>query len=224
MSTRTLVGAMSLTHDIIEEYGWVSGGEAFENGTMSTANRVRTAEPNGEASSPLLREIQDALAWVRNQEGKNGYILNLQTTLEAIGEGKVSDKALGLIVSILPVYRKQVERDAKNAEENANKPESNWVGEVGKRDTFTLTCEDIREMDGAFGQSYLHKFADADGNELVWFATSGACTNRVKGMTGWGEPVPMYEVGKTYTVKATVKKHGEFRERKSTTINRVKQV
>jgi len=215
---------MSLTHGIIEEYGWVSGGEAFENGTMSTANRVRTATPDSEVASPLLREIQDALAWVRNQEGKNGYILNLQTTLEAIGEGKVSDKALGLIVSILPVYRKQVERDAKNAEENANKPESNWVGEVGKRDTFTLTCEDIRETNGNFGLTYLHKFADADGNELVWFATSGACTNRVKGMTGWGEPVPMYEVGKTYTVKATVKKHGEFRERKSTTINRVKQV
>jgi len=224
MSTRTLVGAMSLTHGIIEEYGWVSGGEAFANGTMSTASRVRTATPDSEVDSPLLAEIGDALTWVRNQEPKNGYILSLQTALKAVGEGKVNDKALGLIVSILPTYRKSVERNAKAIAENANRPESNWVGEIGKRDTFTLTCEDIREINGNFGLTYLHKFADADGNELVWFATSGACTNRVKGMTGWGEPVPMYEVGKTYTVKATPKKHGEFRERKSTTIQRVKMV
>ena len=224
MSTRTLIGAMSLTHGIIEEHGWVSGGEAFENGTMSTANRVRTATPDSEVDSPLLAEIGDALAWVRSQEPKNGYILSLQNALGTIGTGKVTDKSLGLIVSILPTYRKQIERDAKAIAENTNRPESNWVGEVGEREAFTLTCEDIREINGNFGLTYLHKFADADGNELVWFATSGACTNRVKGMTGWGEPVPMYEVGKTYTVKATVKKHGEFRERKSTTINRVKQV
>jgi hypothetical protein len=119
----------------------------------------------------------------------------------------VGYKHIGFVASILSGYDKATERKLIKERERANKPESNWLGEVGTRMTFkAVTLNSIRELDGNFGITYLHKFTDADGNDLTWFASNDN----------------LCDEGDTVDMVATVKVHKEFKGRKSTQINRAK--
>jgi hypothetical protein len=81
------------------------------------------------------------------------------------------------------------------------------VGEVGDRVTFeNATLNSVRELDGNFGITYLHKFTDAAGNDLVWFASNDN----------------LGDEGEVITFKATIKRHGDYKGRKNTVINRAK--
>jgi len=86
---------------------------------------------------------------------------------------------------------------------------SNFVGQVGVRVEFTADVTAVRSIqyrDGTTGT--VVEFTDDEGNELVWF-TSG---------TGG------FEMGKAYRVKATVKRHQEYRGIKQTAINRAQDM
>lgn len=83
---------------------------------------------------------------------------------------------------------------------------SHHVGTVGKRQEFTVTIKRIVECETAFGMNDLYIMVDADGNVLKWFTSAYS---------------PM-EVGKTYTIKATVKEHSEYNGKAETMVNRVK--
>lgn len=98
----------------------------------------------------------------------------------------------------------QLEREAKKD----NLP-SEWQGEVGKRETFyglTVTNERTIENEYEMRTSYLYTMIDKFGNVFKWFASR-----------------PALEVGKTYNLKATVKKHDEWKGTKQTVINRAKE-
>ena len=69
-----------------------------------------------------------------------------------------------------------------------------------------MTVEAIKSLEGAYGVTGLHKMHDADGNDVVWFAS---------GLAEW------LEVGSTYRVKLTPKDHSEYNGRKQTSVSRV---
>lgn len=81
------------------------------------------------------------------------------------------------------------------------------VGTVGKREDFRVTVDGITTHEGQYGTTYIVRMTDAAGNALVWFASN-----------------PGLDEGKTYTLKATVKEHGEFNGAKQTIISRGKVV
>jgi hypothetical protein len=120
--------------------------------------------------------------------------------------GKLSPAQIALVFKL----SKQQEEQAANPP-----PVSNWVGEVGKRQQFTLRLERMLRIDNQFGTSYLHTFSDEQGNSYKWFSSAGKLRNQAD------NPV---EEGAIVMVKATVKGHDLYNGRKQTSLNRVKMV
>jgi hypothetical protein len=204
----------------IRANGWASRTAAKENfGTVSTADQVLYVlqMPHGEKRNkayaeiaPSQREIDRAsaaLQWCQDgvDFADNDYLMNLNVIAQA---GSTTAKQAGYAASMLIAHAKFEDRELERKKRD-ERPESHHIGNIGERLEMTLTCERIHEVESDYGCSGIHKLVDQDGNDLTWFA-SGSAT--------W------IDEGETVTVKATVKKHDEFRGRKQTIVNRVKEV
>lgn len=94
--------------------------------------------------------------------------------------------------------------------------DSTHVGTVGTREDFILTLTKMLPLEGGdWGPTYLHKFRD-QGNVVSWFS-SNIC-HVIPG----SEDREELEPGHTYTVKATVKRHQDFKGEPQTLITRAK--
>jgi len=84
---------------------------------------------------------------------------------------------------------------------------STHVGVVGERQELSvkLLAEPMFLERGDW-PSYLYRFEDADGNQLVWFSS---------------KKVPMV-VGVVHRIRATVKRHGRYQDVPQTMLSRVK--
>lgn len=91
---------------------------------------------------------------------------------------------------------------------------SQWVGTVGKRETFELIKTGHFSFESNFGYrptlTILYFFEDVAGNRFVW-----------KTSAGFGR---LTERGEKILVKATVKKHDTYKEAKQTTLTRVSEI
>ncbi|MCA8050799.1 hypothetical protein [Burkholderia arboris] len=83
--------------------------------------------------------------------------------------------------------------------------DSQHVGTVKKREEFEITLDKKIPLEGAYGTNTLCLMHDQQGNQLRWMAS---------GLTDM-------EAGKSYRVKATVKKHDEYKGIKQTDLSRV---
>jgi hypothetical protein len=119
--------------------------------------------------------------------------------------GTASRKTAGVAAAILVAYNKAMERET-NRLKFAARPESNWIGEIGKRiQIIKVTCDKVIMNEGHYGVTGIHKMTDGSGNDLVWFASGGE----------------VIKAGETVHVSATVKDHSEYRGRKQTVLSRV---
>ncbi|WP_333980521.1 hypothetical protein [Bacillus pumilus] len=100
-------------------------------------------------------------------------------------------------------YRDYVNGLKKNLE-----PESNWVGEVGKRQDFALTILSSFEIETQFGWSCINTLKDDEGNKFVWKTQHDLVYTHGK--------------GETIKLKGTVKEHSEYRDEKQTILTRCK--
>lgn len=99
-------------------------------------------------------------------------------------------------------------QDAVNEIKYANvESVSEYVGEIGSREEFTLTVKKAIAIYGAYGTSTMHIMEDEDGNVFVW-------TTAAKDL----------EEGATYVLKGTIKDHKEYRGVKQTVLTRCKIV
>lgn len=98
----------------------------------------------------------------------------------------------------------KIKRDAEKA---ATQDKLIYVGTIGKREVFKLKLEKMFSFDGHFGLKVLHKFSDANGNQLIWWTGD------------W-----FGEAGQEFEVKATVKAHEEYNGAKQTVLSRVKDM
>jgi hypothetical protein len=85
---------------------------------------------------------------------------------------------------------------------------SQYVGEVGCRQEFILKFERSVKLEMGYAVM-LYGFIDLQDNEFVWFASKESSE---------------FELGCTYRVKATVKRHQKYRGTKQTAINRLKVI
>lgn len=83
---------------------------------------------------------------------------------------------------------------------------SPYVGQVGSRMTLELTLNEVRSPRHATDYFRIYKFTDAAGRRFVWLSSSG--------LNSWHQ-------GHTFELRATIKKHGEFRGLCETEITRV---
>lgn len=80
---------------------------------------------------------------------------------------------------------------------------SKWQGEVGDRIERLLTITKVIPIEGYYGNSTMHIFSDPEENVYVW--TTAAKT---------------LEIGKTYTIRGTIKQLSVYKNQKQTILTR----
>ncbi len=144
-----------------------------------------------------------ALAWTDEHLHGNGADLNdYEHNLSvAVQGGIVTNRLAGFAASLVRYYEQKVGVERTKAKQRT---ESRHVGSVGERlDLGVLTVQAVHDCDGNWGATHIHRFVDADGNVFTWFSSS-----------------KRLEVGSTYRVKGTVKKHDDYEGVKQTVIAR----
>ena len=204
---------------IVKAYGWVSRHyDDPEQTTTPTTSRVWThltfsaSDWKKAEASPVAISEQDKVdakairEWVMSQgSADNQFVKNLWIVFQ---EETVSRKNVGLVAASFKAYEKAT--TAPKVYEAG--PESNYVGEVGRREVFQLTVTGVslieREEVYGYGSPFttIFRFKDEAGNRFVWFASD--------------DRTELFEKDQTYAIKATVKKHDEYKGKKQTIINR----
>jgi hypothetical protein len=211
--TYDLKGTLELTSAVISAYGWVSKtmvdeGKAYGD---TTADLVREYLTSAKPSTDLVAKVraakdakrdtgdaEAAIAWLTDDDldVSGDYIQSVQAIAK---RGWVGTKHMGFACSIIPAWRNMVARLAKV------NTDSQHMGTIGKRETFTLKVNRLIWSEGFYGVTIIHLMEDADGNVFKWFSSG-----------------PELDEGEFLTLKATVKDHGEYQGTKETVLTRVK--
>lgn len=222
----TVVKAASIC---IRKLGWRSGSTAFDYGGSSTKNDVCALlypPIDGKNRREWEKWIEDndlhmndydadlagkAIAWAQSLEpGQSEYLHNLK--ILANSEWIGTDK-FGYVVSIIPAYNREMEKEMARKEYAKKKGEKVYFGEKGKRSRkVRATCKGVRSFEGNYGVTTMVRFEhyvdDSHYAVLVWFAS--------------GDRTEEFEVDEEYTFDATIKGHDDHETYgKQTKINRV---
>jgi hypothetical protein len=205
----------------IREHGWLSRGKAYEQGiggaTADIAqNCYWASDPKG-TYTPTAEDIErgkKALDWARaltdSDVESNDYLYNLRAVCT---DDYIRPKRGGLAGSVIVAAERAFEKAREKAAQASKSNEH--IGAVKERLTLDLTLVGTREIDGYYGLSILHRFEDAAGNLLVWFATNAEIIP-----TDDGDKRAM-EIGETLLLAGTVKGHDDFKGRNQTKLTRV---
>lgn len=150
-------------------------------------------------------EAAEVLAWIESidPDTDSNYLHNLRMVAAL---GYVNARSAGVFSSAVSVVRRNKAEAIRKSRVRSNL----YVGSIGERIKADVTVIYCQVSGGAqygrdFKSTYLIKMLDTQGNELVtWYS---------------GDHVP--EVNEAFSIAGTVKKHGEFRGEKSTTLGRV---
>ncbi len=188
----------------IRQFGWTSRAAAEERGQVSTADSAATRMHQDDKLEPEDIALADAaLEWAKSlQEEKtlgSDFLHNIGVVAKMDG---ITIRQFGIAAAIIIAYQK----DQEEARAKVDTLPSAYQGAIGQRGKFTgLTLNAVIPIEGYYGMTYLHHFADADGNQFKWFASSNAMS-----------------VGQTYDIDATVKGHEEYKGTLQTVLTRAK--
>ena len=188
--------------------GWLSKGKAKMNGGTPTADiawetmhgRQSLLAPSNPSEEDCRRAEGDLELVTETFSAKSDREDYEDHLVSVINQGYVFFGNMGLAASICAAADR-IRRDQAQAEARRNEV-SEWFGEVGQRGSFVLRVVHTQALDSRFGITYLHIFVDGVGRKSKWFST-GKCLERG-----------------TYEIKATVKKHEVYQERKETLLTR----
>lgn len=242
ITVRTL-DVLAIAHSIVRLYGYVTRKEseatltAFHDG-LRTSAKESTSElvfkvlfpPKFDRDDYRAREeyenfcakvkvdaadenaASEILNWMIALNPVSDYLNNLHVIAQL---DDIEPKRIGITVSAVWAWMKEVQKATKQREALADKS-NNHVGEIKKRDEMVLILKEVRIQPGTFSDEVaLIKFEDEAGNAFVWW--TGSVDVQKDGVHWKGS---LYQLGDKLKVKATVKKHGEFRGRLTTTLNR----
>lgn len=214
---------LAWTSKSIRENGWLSRGAAYEQGRYdATADCASSMywqyhspsipakdkpEPPTEADFAQANEV---IAWGQGELAEkfdtlnNDYLLNLAVIFRS---DFVTTKGMGLAASAVKAWERAMNRKARDESERSKWGTSEHVGTIGKRMMFDrLTLTHIYTTEGMYGLTTILTFRTDAGCIVKWFATGAAGTG--------------FKQGESYKGKATVKKHGEWKNVKETVVNR----
>ncbi len=192
---------------------YISARDAEERGMIPTGHLVRSNLTVPTARLPKSERLdvqavdqaqaEAILAWLRSDAvatKDETYFHNLRVMTEAQA---VSYRNIGLYASAVAAFeRDKAQRLAMEAADT-----SCHVGTEGEKITLKVNLVGLKTIPGhQFGDKLLHRFVDEEGNLFVWFCSGQGC-----------DMAP----GNSYHVRATVKKHEEYRGAKQTTLERV---
>lgn len=172
----------------------------FGRGTSEDDKKLRAQ------LTPTEDDIDNAkksIEWACGIEGRSDFEHNLKAIASS---GMASHRTMGLSCAIYGAWRKafEVEASRKIASET-----SKHIGTVGER----ITLHEIKVLssrcigEGQYGATWLIKLTNDDGDALTWFTSE-----------------EKLQAGETVSLKATVKKHDEFRGVKQTILTRCQEI
>ncbi len=146
-----------------------------------------------------------AIEWAKAlPESDSDFEHNLRTIANA---NVLSSRTLGIGCAIIGAYEKAIERKATGA--LAGRPESQHVGTEGVRAEFhNLTVVSVRTFaEGQYGPRVLHRFITEEGAILTWWTGQES-----------------FNAKDVVCVKATVKRHSDYKGTKQTELSRVQEI
>jgi hypothetical protein len=164
---------------------------------LYSSEEIRAQFSNDELEALAGCEVRNVIDYVNSQNpDRSDFIYNLQTIM---AQKACPFRMFPFVAAGVQMYIKSLEEKAKKAAK-ANE----HLGQVGARIEFNgLTIVRITPVEGEWGTTYITGFEDEKGNSIVWFASKR-----------------LGDVGKVVNIKATVKKHDTYEERKQTVVTR----
>lgn len=222
-STYDVATVIRTAYAATRAFGWVSASSYDSTPTRDwVLLALGTIRPTAAQTASLatLREFAaeadetttKIVEWILSDDfdTTSNYTANLRAAVEA---GIATHRQIGLLASAPTAYARSLETAAEiaaKAAAAAEKPESNWIANVGdKKVRIEGTIDAIRYISGNYGTTVLYTITTAEGNVVKWFASREAL----------GETE-----GVEVVVEATIKKHDTFNDVKQTVITRAKRV
>ncbi len=124
-------------------------------------NKSRPTDSHIEESKMIISFCKEQLEL---KSKPSEYEFTLLTLLNA---GVMSEKHAGYIASLVPMYSRMHEHNVKNA----NKPASNYVGNIGDKINIVGTVQKYTNFKNDFnGTTHIYTFNN-DGNIIIYFAS-----------------------------------------------------
>jgi len=166
-------------------------------------------------------EAKRAIAWISNMTEEeytsSSYLFNLHQIIDA---GQCSMRHFGILVSIIPSYQKSEYKRIM-----AEKPVSNFYGNVGDKFSLNLVYMKSISYDSQFGTGYFHFFTDDNGNIFKW-STDRGIAYEVRYTTSDGiehnRGIRQADQGSIVKISGRIKDHNEYHGEKQTVITRCK--
>jgi hypothetical protein len=144
--------------------------------------------------------FQDFKEFVNRQPVENTYWFNVQ---KLVNVEDIRIKDVGIFASAVNAFLREGVKPKENIE-------SKHIGNIGDKIEIEVTFLGRSSFLSMYGESYIHRFKDENENILIWFSSSG---------------FPEYiEPGTKLKIKATVKNHDDYQNKKQTIITRVKKI
>jgi len=206
---------LSYVAETIGVSGWLSRKAARELDKPATSDvAYRHLHPNiydrqsdrlfDKPSEKAIDLAKDSIAWCESlsdaEVEASEYLHNIRVIAR---RGIVGGRQYGYAASIVSSFQRALVDKANKERESRIRNTSEYVGEVGKRVVFNLMVEKVLEFDGMYGTTLIHLMSDNLGNRFVWKSSGKA-----------------FEIGIPIRIKATVKKHGEYKGTKQTELTR----
>lgn len=174
---------LAVTSAVIRNHGWTSSTKAYDTGETSTAQLIRAYY--GRSDNKETRELRETCAptaddnalaensitWIVEKDGTlNDYLYNLKAICAM---ESVTDKHLNIAVSLIPTYKREVEKTALANATKTNDP-SSWIGHP---DTGRMTVNAVKVLghnaiESAYGITYIYRFLANGKDKLTWFSSN----------------------------------------------------
>lgn len=161
-----------------------------------------------ETDPEAIRAIEWIKSLSKEEFTKSSYLFNLRQIIDA---DYCTMRHFGLLVSLIPTYRKA---EAKRLQ-GTNTSSSKYVGNVGDKLSLTLTYIKSFFYESQYGTCFFHLFSDTDGNMFKW------STNKSLNFKREGRSYSL-DQGATLTLTGTVKDHEDYRGIRQTVLIRCK--
>jgi hypothetical protein len=210
--------ALTVAAYFVKKYGYVSANASgtstadnlrwflFQNDTSDENRRerkriIQELEDNEEVYKAYVKEAKEWFDSVPDDEKRNNNFLhNLDVALKS---SRASYRDVGIVGALFAAYLNHKRKKEAN-EDKLN----DHVGNPGEKTPKTeVTVKSVKYMSNPYGGStQLVKMEDTKGRSYTW----------------WNSGAKEMEADTKYMIIGTIKKHDEYRGRKTTVVTRVK--
>jgi hypothetical protein len=204
---------------LVRKYGYKKSSGNYGYNPDNTASDVKTVIFSTDSRDPHVKELRKvveedregaeeykkkALDWFNNElsddeKQNNNYFHSIDVILQS---SDVGYRDVGLLASIFPAYDR-----AMGKKKALKQKDNSWVGDVGDKLPITkIKVSGSHYTMGNWGELQIVKMEDDKGRSYTWFNSSSRDMER----------------DAFYEITGRIKKHDEYRGRKTTVLTHVK--